>query len=62
MEGIIPNQKIINLMSSMHALAAQNTAWGKYIVSEGALRGQVITNIPGQVLIDYSPGNVAGNG
>ena len=46
----------------MHALAAQNTAWGKYIVSEGALRGQVITNIPGQVLIDYSPGNVAGNG
>ena len=61
-EGIIPNQKIINLMSSMHALAAQNTAWGKYIVSEGALRGQVITNIPGQVLIDYSPGNVAGNG
>lgn len=61
-EGIIPNQKIINLMASMHALAAQNVAWGKYIVSEGALRGQQITNVPGQVIVDYSPGNVAGNG
>lgn len=53
-EGLIPNQKSINFMLAMALLNAQDMAWGKYIVSPDALRGQIITNIPGQQLIDYS--------
>lgn len=53
-EGIIPNQKAINHNLGMMLLAAQNTAWDKYVVSEDALQGQEITNEPGQVLTDYS--------
>lgn len=53
-EGLIPNQKAINFNMAMMLLAAQNNAWSKYIVNEDALRGQEITNEPGQVLTDYS--------
>lgn len=53
-EGLIPNQKIINFTLGMIALNVQETAWGKYIARDGALRGQKITNTPGQVLTDYS--------
>lgn len=53
-EGIIPNQKSINFNLAMSLLNAQEVAWGKYIVTPGALRGQVINNEPGQVLVDYS--------
>ncbi len=53
-EGIIPNQKLINFTLGMMALAVQEQAWGKYIVHPNALQGQVITNEPGQVLIDHS--------
>ena len=58
-EGLIPNQKAINFNLAMTLLAAQNNAWSKYIVSEDALRGQEITNEPGQTLTDYSK---TGNG
>ncbi len=51
-EGLIPNQKLINFTLGMMALAVQEQAWGKYIVMPGALGGQVITNEPGQVLED----------
>lgn len=53
-EGIIPNQKAINFNLAMLLLNAQETAWGKYIVLPSALKGQTITNEPGQVLTDYS--------
>lgn len=53
-EGIIPNQKAINFNLAMALLNAQEIAWGKYIVMPNALRGQVISNEPGQVLTDYS--------
>jgi hypothetical protein len=53
-EGIIPNQKAINFNLAMMLLNAQEIAWGKYIVLPNALRGQVISNEPGQVLTDYS--------
>ena len=43
----------------MEALAIQNTAWGKYIVTKDALRGQDISNEPGEILVDYS---LNGNG
>lgn len=53
-EGLIPNQKAINFNLAMSLLSAQNNAWSKYIVSEDALKGQEITNEPGQVLVDHS--------
>lgn len=53
-EGLIPNQKAVNFMLAMLLLNAQEVAWGKYVVLPQALRGQVITNTPGQTLVDYS--------
>ena len=53
-EGIIPNQKAINFNIAMSLLNAQQCAWGKYIALPNALKGQKISNSPGQVLIDYS--------
>lgn len=58
-EGLIPNQKAINFNVAMMLLNNQQLAWGKYIVDPRALGKQVITNEPGQVLIDYS---LTGNG
>ena len=55
-EGIIPNQRAVNFNLAMMLLSAQENGWGKYIVSKDALRGQVITNEPGQVLTDHTPG------
>lgn len=53
-EGLIPNQKAINFNIAMALLNNQETAWGKYIVAPNALKGQVITNEPGQVIVDYT--------
>ena len=53
-EGLIPNQKAINFNIAMSLLNAQEVAWGKYIALPGALKGQTITNAPGQVLTDYT--------
>ena len=58
-EGIIPNQKAVNFNLAMMLLSAQENGWGKYVVGKDALRGQVITNEPGQVIVDHTPG---GNG
>ncbi len=53
-EGLIPNQKSINFYIAMSLLNAQEMAWGKYIAMPNALKGQKISNVPGQVLVDYS--------
>lgn len=53
-EGLIPNQKAINFNVAMSLLNAQECAWGKYVALPNALKGQRISNVPGQVLIDYS--------
>ena len=53
-EGLIPNQKAINFNVAMSLLNVQENAWGKYVVLPDALRNQVITNEPGQILVDYS--------
>ena len=55
-EGIIPNQRAINFNLAMMLLSAQENGWGKYVVGKDALKGQVISNEPGQVLTDYTPG------
>lgn len=54
---LIPNQKAINWNMAMVLFNTQQVAWSKYLVKAGALRGQEINNVPGQVLYDYSPGN-----
>jgi hypothetical protein len=59
-EGIIPNQKSINFIFAMQLLSIQNLAWGKWVVKEGALRGQRLTNSPGQVVTDHTPYGVKG--
>ena len=53
-EGLIPNQKAINFNIAMYLLNSQEVSWGKYVALPNALKGQKITNTPGQVLIDYS--------
>ena len=53
-EGLIPNQKAINFNVAMSLLNAQECAWGKYVALPNALKGQKISNVPGQVLIDHS--------
>ncbi|MGM9645318.1 MAG: hypothetical protein ACI3XS_01315 [Eubacteriales bacterium] len=53
-EGLIPNQKAINFNIAMSLLNAQEVAWGKYITLPNALKGQKISNAPGQVLVDYT--------
>ena len=53
-EGLIPNQKSINFQIAMSLLNSQEFAWGKYIVIPGALKGQKISNVPGQVLTDHT--------
>lgn len=58
-EGLIPNQKCINFNLAMILLQQQQMAWGKWVVSKDALKGQQITNEPGQVITDHTPG---GNG
>lgn len=53
-EGIIANQKAINFNMAIQLLNVQNVWGGKYLVLPNALKGQTITNDPGQVLIDHS--------
>lgn len=58
-EPIQETQEIINRFYALNMLSVQDTAWSKWLVKEGALQ-QDITNEPGEVLIDYSPGNIEG--
>lgn len=53
-DNLIPNQKAINFNVAMSLLNAQECAWGKYVALPNALKGQKISNVPGQVLIDHS--------
>lgn len=53
-EGLVPNQKAVNFQFAMSLLNSQELAWGKYVVHPQALKGQVITNEPAQVLTDYT--------
>ena len=53
-EGIIPCQRTINEVLAMTALQIRKNAWSKWIVRKDALKGQQITNEPGQVIVDHS--------
>ena len=58
-ETIIPNQKAINWTLGLQILMAQNEGMSPVVVTPDALKGQRVTNEPGQVLTDYSK---SGNG
>lgn len=56
---LVANNKIIDYTALLVILIMQSSASPKLVVKPDALRGQIITNEPGQVLIDYT---LAGNG
>lgn len=53
-KSLIPIQKALNYMITMTLKCAENNAYNKILVKPEALKGQVITTEPGQVLVDYS--------
>lgn len=53
-KSIIPIQKAINYMITMTLKCAENNAYNKILVKPDTLQGQVITNEPSQILVDYS--------
>lgn len=57
-EGLIPNQKLINFMYGMQALAIQQMGFPKIVARPGAIR-QPLTNEPGEIVTDYSNGGIS---
>lgn len=55
-EPLIPTQKAINFDYAMMQMATQNLGFPKVVVRPNALQGKPITNVPGEVLTDYTPG------
>lgn len=55
-EPLIVTQKSINFDYAMMQMASQNMGFPKVIMHPLSLRGEQITNTPGEVLTDYSPG------
>ena len=55
-EPLIVTQKSINFDYAMMQMASQNMGFPKVIMHPLSLRGKQITNTPGEVLTDYSPG------
>lgn len=53
-EKLIANQKAINFNYAMMLLAIQNIGFPKLKVKPTALAGKSITNVPGEVITDYS--------
>ncbi|WP_028547231.1 hypothetical protein [Paenibacillus taiwanensis] len=54
-EGLIPNQKAINLMFAMELMSAQNTGFPKLRYKAGAIDPSKITNAIGEMIEDRSP-------
>lgn len=54
-EGLIPNQKGINLLMAMQLLSAQLTGWPKLVHKSNAVDPNKITNTPGEIIEDRSP-------
>lgn len=53
-KSIIPIQKGLNFAISMNLKCVENNAYNKIFVKPEALGGQIITNEPGQVIVDHS--------
>lgn len=54
-EGLIPNQKAINLLVAMQILAVQLTGWPKLVYKSNAIDPWKVTNAPGEMIEDRSP-------
>lgn len=52
--SMIPWQKALNFAISMNLKCMENNAYNPVFVKPDTLQGQVITNEPGQVYVDYS--------
>ena len=55
-EPIISTQKSINFNLAMMQMAGQNMGFPKIAQRPNALQGKQITNAPGEIITDYSPG------
>lgn len=53
-EDLLSNQRAINNNLAMMLYNVQQMAWNRTVVLEGALRGQELTNEPGEVITDYT--------
>jgi hypothetical protein len=53
-KSLIPIQKGLNFAISMNLKCVENNAYNKIFVKPEALGGQIITNEPGQVIVDHS--------
>lgn len=55
-EQLIPTQRAINFNYAMMQMASQNMGFPKVVMRPRALQGKAITNTPGEIITDYSPG------
>ncbi|WP_058301700.1 portal protein [Gorillibacterium timonense] len=54
-EGIIPNQKAINVLIAMEILSVQLTGWPKMLVNRNVVDPAKVNNEPGGMIVDSSP-------
>lgn len=54
-EGLLLNQKSINLLIGMEILSVQLTGWPKLVYKSGAIDVDKVTNQPGEMIEDHSP-------
>lgn len=54
-EGLIPNQKAVNLLVAMQILSVQLTGWPKMVYKKDSIDPSKITNTPGEIIEDRSP-------
>ena len=54
-EPLIQSQKSVNFDYAMMQMAGQNMGFPKIKVRPRALQGKQITNVPGEIITDYSP-------
>lgn len=60
-EGLVPNQKAVNLLIAMQILSVQLTGWPKLLYKSHAVDSWKITNTPGEMIEDKTP-NGQGDG
>lgn len=54
-EGLIPNQKAVNMLVAMQILSVQLTGWPKLVYKTGAIDPWKVTNAPGEMIEDRQP-------
>lgn len=54
-EGLIPNQKAVNMLVAMQILSVQLTGWPKLIHKTNAIDTWKVTNAPGEMIEDRLP-------